>query len=40
MAWFVETLANASTAFLDAYDLRGADVVGSSMGPCLVAKVV
>lgn len=31
----IETLADASTAFLDAHDLRGADVVGSSIGHAL-----
>ncbi len=35
----IETLAAASTAFLDTHDLRGADVVGSSMGARLVLEL-
>ena len=35
----IETLADASTAFLDTHDLRGADVVGSSMGARLVLEL-
>lgn len=35
----IETLADASTAFLDAHDLQGADVVGSSMGARLVLEL-
>ena len=35
----IETLADASTTFLEAYDLRGADVVGSSMGARLVLEL-
>jgi pimeloyl-ACP methyl ester carboxylesterase len=35
----IETLADASTTFLDAHDLRGADVVGSSMGARLVLEL-
>lgn len=35
----IETLAGASTAFLDDHDLRGADVVGSSMGARLVLEL-
>lgn len=35
----IETLAEASTAFLEAHDLRGADVVGSSMGARLVLEL-
>ena len=35
----IQTLADASTAFLDVHDLRGADVVGSSMGARLVLEL-
>jgi pimeloyl-ACP methyl ester carboxylesterase len=35
----IETLADASAAFLDAHDLQGADVVGSSMGARLVLEL-
>ncbi len=35
----IETLADASTSFLDAHGLRGADVVGSSMGARLVQEL-
>jgi pimeloyl-ACP methyl ester carboxylesterase len=35
----IETLADASTTFLDAHDLRGAGVVGSSMGARLVLEL-
>jgi pimeloyl-ACP methyl ester carboxylesterase len=35
----IETLADASTTFLDAHDLRGADVVGSSMGARLILEL-
>ncbi len=35
----IETLADASTAFLETHDLRGADVAGSSMGARLVLEL-